>query len=139
MALVEHNHQMALIVLVEDEGSGVHVCLCLMTVFSLPFQRFDMPAHGDWKFRDEWLVQDKYKEWVVNDGDPRLARKDLIMRDEMSSDDLIYINTLTKRHHCVAHRYACFGEAYSLELCTLEPRFISAITSPLRSPLFNHK
>ncbi len=37
---------------------------------SLPFHRFDMSAHGDCKFRDEWLVQDKYKEWVVKDGDP---------------------------------------------------------------------
>ena len=30
-------------------------------------------AHDDCKFRDEWLVQDKYKDWVVKDGDPRLA------------------------------------------------------------------
>ena len=33
-----------------------------------------MPAHGDCKFCNEWLVQDKYKEWVVKDGDLRLAR-----------------------------------------------------------------
>ena len=32
-------------------------------------------AHGDCKlFRDQWLVQDKYKEWVMKDGDPRIAR-----------------------------------------------------------------
>ena len=30
-------------------------------------------AHGDCKFCDEWLVQDKYKEWVVKDGDPRIV------------------------------------------------------------------
>ena len=41
---------------------------------SVPFHRFDMLAHGDCKFRDEWLVQDKYKEWVVKDGDLRLPR-----------------------------------------------------------------
>ena len=31
-------------------------------------------AHGDCTFRDQWLVQDKYKAWVVKDGDQRLAR-----------------------------------------------------------------
>ena len=40
---------------------------------SLLFHRFDMPwADGDCKFLDEWLVQDKYKEWVVKDGGPVL-------------------------------------------------------------------
>ena len=37
-------------------------------------------AHDDCKFRDEWLVQDKYKEWVVKDGDPRLARCQFCMK-----------------------------------------------------------
>ena len=32
-------------------------------------------AHGDCQFRDKWLVQDKYKEWMVKDVDPRLARR----------------------------------------------------------------
>ena len=53
-------------------------CLGLFLSFvlraSLPFHRFDMPAHGDCKFREEWLVQDTYKEWVMKDGNPRLAR-----------------------------------------------------------------
>ena len=30
--------------------------------------------HGDCTFHDQWLVQDEYKEWVVKDGDQRLAR-----------------------------------------------------------------
>ena len=37
-------------------------------------------AHDDCKFRYEWLVQDKYKEWVVKDGDPRLARCQFCMK-----------------------------------------------------------
>ena len=37
-------------------------------------------AHADCKFRDEWLVQDKYKDWVVKDGDPRLARCQFCMK-----------------------------------------------------------
>ena len=37
-------------------------------------------AHDDCNFRDEWLVQDKYKEWVVKDGDPRLARCQFCMK-----------------------------------------------------------
>ena len=37
-------------------------------------------AHDDCKFRDEWLVQDKYKDWVVKDGDPRLARCQFCMK-----------------------------------------------------------
>ena len=31
-------------------------------------------ADSDCKFRDEWLVQDKYKEWMVKDGETILAR-----------------------------------------------------------------
>ena len=52
-------------------------CSFLVLLASLLFHRCVMPrAHDDCKFRDEWLVQDKYKEWVdlVKDGDPRLAR-----------------------------------------------------------------
>ena len=50
-------------------------CSFLVILASLLFHRCVMPrAHDDCKFRDEWLVQDKYKEWVVKDGDPRLAR-----------------------------------------------------------------
>ena len=37
-------------------------------------------AHDDCKFRDEWLVQYKYKDWVVKDGDPRLARCQFCMK-----------------------------------------------------------
>ena len=40
-------------------------------------------AHGDCKFHDEWLVQDKYKEWVMKDGDPRLARCKFCMKSSM--------------------------------------------------------
>ena len=47
---------------------------CFVLLASLPFHRFDMPAHGDCKFREEWLVQYTYKEWVMKDGNPRLAR-----------------------------------------------------------------
>ena len=48
---------------------------------SLPFHRCVMPrAHDDCKFRDEWLVQDKYKEWVVKDGVRRLARCQFCMK-----------------------------------------------------------
>ena len=47
-------------------------------------------AHDDCKFRDEWLVQDKYKEWVVKDGDPRLARCQFCMK-----------SSKTKFHHPV--------------------------------------
>ena len=32
-------------------------------------------ADGDCKFRDEWLAQDTYKEWMVNDGEQILARQ----------------------------------------------------------------
>ena len=69
MALVEHNHWWPSLLFL--------VCSFLSVFFllaSLPFHRFDMPAHGDCQFRDEWLVQDKYKEWVLKDGDPRLPR-----------------------------------------------------------------
>ena len=37
-------------------------------------------AHGDCKFRDEWLVLERYKEWVVKDADPRLARCKFCMK-----------------------------------------------------------
>ena len=82
MAVVEHNHQMAPVVLPLKLSRKLwRPCLfCLGNILSfvllatVPFHRFDMPAHGDCKFRDEWLVQDKYKEWVVKDGDPRLPR-----------------------------------------------------------------
>ena len=37
-------------------------------------------AHSDFKFRDEWLVQDKYKELVVKDGDPKLVRCKFCMK-----------------------------------------------------------
>ena len=47
----------------------------LVLLASLLFHRFDMPwADGDCKFRDEWLVQDKYKDWGVKDGEPIFAR-----------------------------------------------------------------
>ena len=36
--------------------------------------------HSVYKFRDEWLVQDKYKDWVVEDGDPRFARCKFCMK-----------------------------------------------------------
>ena len=54
----------------------------LVLLASLLFHRFDMPrAHGDCKFRDEWLVQDKlYKEWVVKNGDPRIERCQFCMK-----------------------------------------------------------
>ena len=42
-----------------------------------------MPAHGDCQFRDEWLVQDKYKEWLVKDGDLRLTRCKFCMKSSM--------------------------------------------------------
>ena len=82
MALVEHNHQMALVILPLKLSRQLwRPCLfCLGNCFSfvllasVPFHRFNMSAHGDCKSRDEWLVQDKYKEWVVKDGDPRLPR-----------------------------------------------------------------
>ena len=79
MAPVEHNHQMAPVVLPPDMASIFVIfskdCSFLVLLASLLFHRCVMPrAHDDCKFRDEWLVQDKYKEWVVKDGDPRLAR-----------------------------------------------------------------
>ena len=56
-------------------------CSFLVLLASLLFHRCVMPrAHDDCKFRDEWLVQDKYKEWVVKDGDPRLARCQFCMK-----------------------------------------------------------
>ena len=52
-----------------------------MRLASLLFHRCVMPrAHDDCKFRDEWLVQDKYKEWVVKGGGPRLARCQFCMK-----------------------------------------------------------
>ena len=51
------------------------------------FHQFDMPrAHGDCQFRDDWPVHDKYKEWVVKDGDPRLARCQLCKLGFLSSN-----------------------------------------------------
>ena len=56
-------------------------CSFLVLLASLLFHRCVMPrAHDDCKFRDEWLVQDKYKDWVVKDGDPRLARCQFCMK-----------------------------------------------------------
>ena len=56
-------------------------CSFLVLLASLLFHRCVMPrAHDDCKFRDEWLVQDKYKERVVKDGDPRLARCQFCMK-----------------------------------------------------------
>ena len=56
-------------------------CSFLVLLASLLFHRCVMPrAHDDCKFRDEWLVQDKYKEWVVKDGDPKLARCQFCMK-----------------------------------------------------------
>ena len=80
MAPVEHNHQMA------PDMASIFVifskdCSFLVLLASLLFLRCVMPrAHDDCKFRDEWLVQDKYKEWVVKDGDPRLARCQFCMK-----------------------------------------------------------
>ena len=85
MAPVEHNHQMAPVVL--PPRYGVHFCYFLartsflVLLASLLFHRCVMPrAHDDCKLRDEWLVQDKYKERVVKDGDPRLARCQFCMK-----------------------------------------------------------
>ena len=47
-------------------------------------------AHDDCKFRDEWLVQDKYKEWVVKDGDPRLARCQFCMKSSKFHQGIIH-------------------------------------------------
>ena len=48
-------------------------------------------AHGDCKFRDEWLVQDTlYKEWVVKDGDPRIAMRDASFDFYMKSSIIIH-------------------------------------------------
>ena len=82
MAPVEHTHQMALVVLslnVKEALASMFVLFrpiffSFVLLASLPFHRFDMPVHGDCKFREEWLLQDTYKEWVMKDGNPRLAR-----------------------------------------------------------------
>ena len=63
-------------------------CSFLVLLASLLFHRCVMPrAHDDCKFRDEWLVQDKYKEWVVKDGDPRLARCQFCMKSSKFHHD----------------------------------------------------
>ena len=79
MAPVEHNHQMAPVLPPQIWRPSLLFfskdCSFLVLLASLLFHRCVMPrAHDDCKFRDEWLVQDKYKEWVVKDGDPRIAR-----------------------------------------------------------------
>ena len=68
-------------------------CSFLVLLASLLFHRCVMPrAHDDCKFRDEWLVQDKYKEWVVKDGDPRLARCQFCMKSSKTKTKLKFGN-----------------------------------------------
>ena len=60
-------------------------CSFLVLLASLLFHRCVMPrAHDDCKFRDEWLVQDKYKEWVVKDGHT-VHRRCVVIDDVWSS------------------------------------------------------
>ena len=81
-------------------------CSFLVLLASLLFHRCVMPrAHDDCKFRDEWLVQDKYKEWVVKDGDPRLARCQFCMKS-------------SKFHHpCPGHGHAHGNGAMAMHDC----------------------
>ena len=68
---------------------------------SLLFHRCVMPrAHDDCKFRDEWLVQDKYKEWVVKDGDPRLARCQFCMKSSKFHGPWPMASMPTAMHDC---------------------------------------
>ena len=53
--------------------------------------------HGVYKFRDEWLVQDKYKVWVVEDGDQRLARCKFRMKSfNIANSGKYALNSLAK-------------------------------------------
>ena len=61
-------------------------------------------AHDDCKFRDEWLVQDKCKEWVVKDGDPRLARCQFCMK---SSKVLQVPSSMDHAHGMAAAMHDC--------------------------------
>ena len=92
MAPVERNHQMTPVVLPPDMASIFLIfskdCSFLVLLGSLLFHRCVTPrAHDDCKFHDEWLVQDKYKEWVVKDGDLRLARCQFCMKSSKFHHD----------------------------------------------------
>ena len=103
MAPVERNHQMAPVVLPPQIWRPSLLFLArtsfLVLLASLLFHRCVMPrAHDDCKFCDEWLVQDKYKEWVVKDGDPRLARCQFCMKS--SKTKLKFRHPWTMAMHC---------------------------------------
>ena len=91
-------------------------CSFLVLLASLLFHRCVMPrAHDDCKFRDEWLVQDKYKEWVVKDGDPRLARCQFCMKSSLEVPSVMLNKSVLNYY---SHFSSHFPDFFSLSRST---------------------